>query len=75
VQRRRTLTGEEIPSSRASVLRGEATAHTPMNRRSFTTLHKAMAGPLSGGTAHPVVHPFMATMDVPEERGTRGTVK
>ena len=44
MQRRRTLTGEEIPSSRASVLRGEATAHTPMDRRSFTALHKAMAG-------------------------------
>ena len=69
--RRRTLTGEEILGSGASVLRGEATAHTPMNRRSFTALHKAMAGPPSGGTAHRLcIHSWRPWMC--QRRGERG---
>jgi hypothetical protein len=55
---RRNYSVEESPCSRASVPRGEATAHIPANRQSFSARHKGLGGSAerwrsdSGNRAH-----------------------
>ena len=64
----RNYSVEEFPSSRASIPRGEATTHIPVNRRSFSARHNGLGGSVerwrgdSGNWAH-------ASED--EERGGR----